>query len=78
MGIRGGGSCQYQPGATQAIARGFARHMASQDSNTEIPPRGVVPSRQRWRPPFIYSQADVAALMAQARAMRWRPPPTPP
>jgi len=62
------------PARRMAIARGFARHMASQDSNTEIPPLGIVSSHQRWRPPFIYSQADVAALMAQARAMRWRLP----
>ena len=59
------------PARRMAIARGFARHMASQDASTEIPPPGVVSSRQRWRPPFIYSQADVATLMAQARAMRW-------
>lgn len=62
------------PARRMAIVRGFARHMASQDPNTEIPPCGVVPNRQRWRPPFIYSQADVTALIAQARAMRWRLP----
>lgn len=57
-----------------AVARGFARHMAGIDGRTEIPPLGLIPSRQRWRPPFIYSPADVAALMAAARAMRWRLP----
>lgn len=56
------------------VARGFARHMASLDARTEIPPLGLIPSRQRWRPPFIYDPADVAALLAQARAMRWRLP----
>jgi len=56
------------------VARGFARHMAGLDDRTEIPPLGLVPSRQRWRPPFIYSPADVAALMAQARSIRWRLP----
>ncbi len=53
------------------IARGFARHMASLDARTEIPPLGLLPSRQRWRPPFIYSPADIAALIAQARAIRF-------
>ena len=52
------------------IARGFARHMAAIDALTEIPPHGLIPSRQRWRPPFIYTMADIAALMAQARAIR--------
>lgn len=56
------------------VARGFARHMASIDARTEVPPLGLVPSRQRWRPPFIYSPADISALMAQARSMRWRLP----
>lgn len=62
------------PARRMTIARGFARHMASRDPSTEIPPPGIVPNRQRWRPPFIYTPADVAALMAQARAMRWRLP----
>lgn len=56
------------------VARGFARHMASLDPRTEIPPLGLIPLRQRWRAPFIYSPADIGALMAQARALRWRLP----
>ncbi|HXY44299.1 MAG TPA: tyrosine-type recombinase/integrase [Acidimicrobiales bacterium] len=56
------------------IARGFARHMAGIDARTEIPPAGLIPARQRWRPPFIYCPADVGVLMAAARAMRWRLP----
>lgn len=56
------------------VARGFARHMAGIDAGTEIPPLGLIPSRQRWRPPFIYSPADVGALMAAARSIRWRLP----
>lgn len=56
------------------VARGFACHMAGIDARTEIPPPGLIPSRQRWRPPFIYSPADVAALRAQARSIRWRLP----
>lgn len=57
-----------------SVARGFARHMAGLDPDTEVPPLGLIPLRQRWRAPFIYSPADIAALMAQARAMRWRLP----
>jgi integrase/recombinase XerD len=44
-------------------ARGFARYMTGIDPKTEIPPLGVIPYRQRWRPPFIYSPADIVALM---------------
>jgi integrase len=56
------------------IARGFARYMAGIDPRTEVPPTGLVPSRQRWRPPFIYSPADIVALMGEAPSMRWRLP----
>ncbi len=56
------------------VARGFARHMSGLDARTEVPPFGLIPSRQRWRPPFIYSAADIDALMAEARKIRWRLP----
>lgn len=49
------------------VARGFARHMAGVNPNTEIPPVGLVTFRQAWRPPFIYSATDIAALMSAAR-----------
>jgi integrase len=49
------------------VARGFARHMAGVNPHTEIPPVGLVSFQQRWRPPFIYTAADIAALMSTAR-----------
>ena len=48
-------------------ARGFARYLAGVDPDTEVPPLGLMPHRARWRRPFIYSVADIDALMAQAR-----------
>lgn len=65
-------STQANPGTTMAslrmmIVRGFARHMAGIDPATEVPPLGLLPSRQRWRPPFVYAPADIDALMRQAR-----------
>ncbi len=48
-------------------ARGFARYLAGIYPSTEIPPSGLMPHRQRWRPPFIYSTADIEALMGQTR-----------
>ncbi len=50
------------------VARGFARHMAGVNPHTEIPPLGLVTFQQRWRPPFIYTGADIAALMSAARS----------
>jgi len=49
-------------------ARGFARYLAGIDIDTEIPPPGLMPNRQRWRQPFIYSSADIDTMLRQARA----------
>jgi integrase len=51
------------------IARGFARYLAGIDARTEVPPAGLIAGRHRWRPPFIYSPADIEALLAQARQL---------
>ena len=50
-------------------ARGFARYLAGIDPGTEVPPLGLMPHRQRWRRPFIYSPADIDAIMSQARRL---------
>jgi integrase len=50
-----------------SVVRGFARYLAGIDPRTEIPPAGLIPFRKRWRTPFIYSETDVVALMAEAR-----------
>jgi len=53
------------------VACGFARHMAGIDPQTEIPPAGAIGYRQRRRPPFIFGDTDVAAVMARAGSIRW-------
>jgi integrase len=52
------------------MVRGFARHLKAIDPGTEVPPLGVLPHRCRRATPYLYSDADVAALMAAARALR--------
>ncbi|CAN5794994.1 tyrosine-type recombinase/integrase [soil metagenome] len=47
--------------------RGFARYLAGIEAATEVPPLGLMPHRARWRRPFIYSAADIDAVMEQAR-----------
>jgi integrase len=49
-------------------ARGFARYLAGIDTATEVPPLGLMPYRQRWRQPFIYSAADIDTVMTLARS----------
>ena len=48
-------------------ARGFARYLSGIDASTEVPPLGLMPHRQRRRQPFIYSAADIDALLELAR-----------
>ena len=40
------------------------------DPANEIPPLGLVTFRRRWRQPFIYSDADIVALMEEMPAAR--------
>jgi integrase/recombinase XerD len=48
-------------------ARGFARYLSGIDASTEVPPLGLMPYRAPWRQPFIYSAADIDALLEAAR-----------
>jgi integrase/recombinase XerD len=51
--------------------RGFATYLRTVDPAAEVPPAGLVP----WKPcratPYLYSDADVAALIAAAAKLRF-------
>ncbi len=53
-----------------AMVRGFACYLKVFDTATEIPARGLLPYRCRRIDPYLYSDADITALMAAARALR--------
>ena len=53
--------------------RGFARYLAGIDEGTQIPPPGLIPQPQRRRRPFIYSVADIEAVMEQIRCSNASP-----
>jgi integrase len=48
--------------------RGFARHVANFDPKTEVPPAGVLPGWKRAKP-YVYSDAEIAALLTAALAL---------
>ena len=48
--------------------RGFARHFASFDPRTEVPPAGLLPGWKRAKP-YVYSDAEIAALLKAALAL---------
>lgn len=52
-----------------SIARGFARFMSGIDPATEVPPVGLLPSHRSRRIPYLYSLADIQALMSAAGAI---------
>lgn len=55
------------PSHRMMVVRGFARYMSGIDPRTEVPPAGTIRNPNRWRQPFIYSDADVLAMIEQAR-----------
>jgi integrase/recombinase XerD len=49
--------------------RAFARYVATIDPASEVPAEDLLPAAQRRVAPYIYSEAEIAALMAAARAL---------
>jgi integrase len=64
---RSGGRSTVGPRRLTAI-RGFARYLTGIDPATEVPPAGLMPAGPRWQAPFIFSGADLATILRQARA----------
>jgi integrase len=52
-----------------SIVRGFARHLAVIDPDSEIPSEDLLPARYSRVTPYLYSPAQIAALMAAARTL---------
>lgn len=54
-----------------AVVRGFAAWLRTIDPAAEIPPAGLIPSRKRRATPYLYSDAEIAALMTAAHSLRF-------
>jgi integrase len=54
------------PPRRMSIARGFARFMSGIDPATEVPPLGLLPCHRSRRIPYLYTSADIQALMSAA------------
>jgi integrase len=48
------------------VVRGFARHLAALDPTCEVPPVGLLVARPHRPTPYLYSPAEVAALVHAA------------
>lgn len=57
-------------GATRLSAvRGFARYLAAFDQRTQIPPSGLIRENHVRPTPYIYSPAEIAALITAAKKL---------
>lgn len=65
-------SCPDDPARASrrlTAVRGFVRYLAMLDPATEIPQAGLLGPRPRRKPPHLYSDEEIAALLAQARLL---------
>ena len=53
-----------------SVARGFARHLATIDPASEVPSTDLLPGHRPRIAPYIYTDEEVAALMAAAGELR--------
>jgi integrase/recombinase XerD len=52
------------------VVRGFAAYVATIDPSAEVPPASLLPGGTRRAVPYLYSAADIAALLAQADRLK--------
>ena len=50
--------------------RGFARYLATVDPASEVPATDLLPGHRPRITPYVYSEQEIAALMAAARQLR--------
>jgi integrase/recombinase XerD len=51
------------------IVRGFARYLATIDPASEVPAEDLLPATRQRVAPYIYSEAEIATVMAAARTL---------
>jgi len=52
------------------VVRGFAAYLATLDPATEVPPASLLPGGAHRAVPYLYSAADIVALLAQAEHLK--------
>lgn len=62
-------ACTSTRGTRLTVVRLFAQWLSSFDSGHEVPPRGLLPSAVARSRPHIYSDAEIAAIIAAAKVL---------
>ena len=52
------------------VVRGFAAYLATLDPSAEVPPASLLPGGTHRAVPYLYSPADIVALLAQAEKLK--------
>lgn len=52
------------------VVRGFAKYLHVLDARAEVPPPDLLVARRRRLPPYLYTHAELAALVAAAGTLR--------
>jgi integrase len=52
-----------------SVARGFAAYLHALDPAHQVPPRGLLPRRDRRAVPYLYTDREISALIAAAAAL---------
>jgi integrase len=52
-----------------SAVRGFATHLQTVDSRTEVPPKVLLAHRARRQAPHVYSETEIVGLMTAARGI---------
>lgn len=53
-----------------SVVRSFAAYLHTLDPRVEVPPPGLLPGNSHRAVPYLYSDADILALFAQAQRLR--------
>lgn len=53
-----------------SMVRGFATHLHAIDSKHEVPPADLLPWKRSRATPYLYSDAEIAALISAAETLR--------
>ena len=54
-----------------SVVRGFAAYARTLDQRHQVPPAGLLPPRRHRAVPYLYSAADIAALITAAGSLRY-------
>jgi integrase len=53
-----------------SVVRVFAAYVHANDASAEVPPRDLLPSRPQRATPYLYSEQDIAAIVAAGGGLR--------